>query len=68
MLYLIRTIVNIITNKVNGIHYFRWKRIKNPNGIGRWTIETCNKKTEHKIDMANQDNCGPCGKYRPPTL
>ena len=38
-----------------------------PIGLGRWTIETCNKKTEYKIDMANRDHCGPCGKYPPKT-
>lgn len=36
-------------------------------GLGRWTIETCHKKTEYKIDMANRDHCGPCGKYPPKT-
>jgi hypothetical protein len=31
--------------------------------LGRWNIETCDKKLNNKIDLANQDHCGPCGKY-----
>ena len=30
--------------------------------LGRWHIETCNKKINSKIDFANEDHCGPCGK------
>lgn len=31
--------------------------------LGRWNIETCHKKINNKIDLANEDHCGPCGKY-----
>ena len=31
--------------------------------LGRWNIEQCHKKLNNKIDLANEDNCGPCGKY-----
>lgn len=31
--------------------------------LGRWNIETCSKKLNYKIDLANEDHCGPCGKY-----
>jgi hypothetical protein len=31
--------------------------------LGRWKIETCYKKLNNKIDLANEDHCGPCGKY-----
>jgi hypothetical protein len=34
-----------------------------PTPIGRWKIEKCNIKTNHKIDSSNEDHCGPCGKY-----
>jgi hypothetical protein len=34
-----------------------------PNPLGRWTIESCNKKTDSKIDLSNEDHCGPCGQY-----
>lgn len=30
---------------------------------GRWNIEQCNKKTNYKIDLSNEDHCGPCGQY-----
>jgi hypothetical protein len=31
--------------------------------LGRWNINYCNKITDSKIDLANEDNCGPCGQY-----
>lgn len=34
---------------------------KNP--LGRWNIENCNKKIDKKIDLSNEDHCGPCGQY-----
>ena len=34
-----------------------------PKPIGRWKIEKCNKKMNNKIDLSNEDHCGPCGQY-----
>jgi hypothetical protein len=34
-----------------------------PRPIGRWKIEQCNKKMNHKVDLSNEDHCGPCGQY-----
>ena len=34
-----------------------------PTPIGRWRIEQCNKKMNNKIDLSNEDHCGPCGQY-----
>ena len=34
-----------------------------PKPLGRWRIEYCNKKTNGKIDLSNEDHCGPCGQY-----
>ncbi len=31
--------------------------------LGRWNIDYCSKKTDTKIDLANEDHCGPCGQY-----
>lgn len=31
--------------------------------LGRWNIEYCSKKLDTKIDMSNEDHCGPCGQY-----
>ena len=31
--------------------------------LGRWNIDYCNKKTNQKIDLSNEDHCGPCGQY-----
>ena len=37
------------------------KQYKQP--LGRWNIESCNEKLNNKIDLANEDHCGTCGKY-----
>ena len=31
--------------------------------LGRWRIEKCNNKITNKIDLSNEDHCGPCGQY-----
>jgi hypothetical protein len=31
--------------------------------LGRWRIENCNKQMNNKIDLSNEDHCGPCGQY-----
>jgi hypothetical protein len=33
-----------------------------PKSLGRWNLDYCNKKINRKIDLANEDHCGPCGK------
>jgi len=37
------------------------KNIEKP--LGRWRIDYCNKKINNKIDLSNEDHCGPCGQY-----
>ena len=34
-----------------------------PKPLGRWRIEQCNSQMNHKVDMSNEDHCGPCGQY-----
>jgi hypothetical protein len=34
-----------------------------PKPLGRWNIDYCNKKLDTKIDLSNEDHCGPCGQY-----
>ena len=34
-----------------------------PKHMGRWRIEDCHKQTNHRIDLSNEDHCGPCGQY-----
>ena len=34
-----------------------------PKPLGRWRIENCNKITNYKVDLSNEDHCGPCGQY-----
>ena len=31
--------------------------------LGIWQIEKCNIKLNNKIDLSNEDHCGPCGEY-----
>jgi hypothetical protein len=39
--------------------------VKNEKKIlGRWNLDSCDKKINYKIDLANEDHCGPCGEYR----
>ena len=46
---------------VNWIRTFRMVEKRKP--MGRWNIEYCNKKIDQKIDLSNEDHCGPCGQY-----
>ncbi len=34
-----------------------------PKPTGRWGIEHCSKKMNFKVDLSNEDHCGPCGQY-----
>jgi hypothetical protein len=34
-----------------------------PKPMGRWRNEYCNVKINQKIDLSNEDHCGPCGQY-----
>jgi hypothetical protein len=34
-----------------------------PKPIGRWKLEECDIKMNNKIDLSNEDHCGPCGQY-----
>ena len=31
--------------------------------LGRWNIDYCDKKMNNKVDLSNEDHCGPCGHY-----
>jgi len=38
--------------------------IKHKNGpLGRWNIVYCNETIYRKIDLSNEDHCGPCGNF-----
>ena len=34
-----------------------------PKPLGRWGLDYCKIKLNNKIDLSNEDHCGPCGKY-----
>lgn len=50
--------MKFITNIINK---FKPKEIPMP--LGRWRIENCNTQISNKIDLSNEDHCGPCGQY-----
>jgi hypothetical protein len=43
------------------VNRFKPKEISRP--LGRWRIENCNAQMNKKIDLSNEDHCGPCGQY-----
>jgi hypothetical protein len=59
MYYITSIIKNI--KSIRTLNKFLQKDVPKP--IGRWKIEQCNKKVNHKIDLSNEDHCGPCGEY-----
>lgn len=32
--------------------------------LGRWRLDYCSNKVEHKVNLTNEDHCGPCSYYR----
>ena len=50
--------INFIRSVINRI--IRKDPIK---PLGRWNLESCNTKINKKIDLSNEDHCGPCGQY-----
>jgi len=34
-----------------------------PKPLGRWRTEPCPRQMNKKIDLSNEDHCGPCGQY-----
>ena len=42
-----------------------WKRFTRHDKtlLGRWNIDNCDTKINQKIDLSNEDHCGPCGQY-----
>ncbi len=53
----------MMKNIILHIQQIIMKTYHKPPPLGRWSIETCNNKLNNKIDLANEDHCGPCGKY-----
>ena len=56
----------IIINKGSEIGIFvmqKYMKKELPKPMGRWNIDECNKKIDQKVDLSNEDHCGPCGQY-----
>ena len=45
------------------IQKFIQKPVVTQKPMGRWNLEYCNKKLNNKVDLSNEDHCGPCGQY-----
>jgi len=65
---MIRNINKVMGGFVGFLHEFRSTYMRkgvqdDKKVLGRWTIENCNKKINNKIDLSNEDHCGPCGQY-----
>jgi hypothetical protein len=43
------------------LNKFKPKTISTP--LGRWRTENCITQMGNKIDLSNEDHCGPCGQY-----
>ena len=50
--------MKFITHMIN-----KFKPKDFPMPLGRWRIEKCNNQMINKIDLSNEDHCGPCGQY-----
>ena len=50
--------MKFITNIINKL-----KSIDVVKPLGRWNMEKCSKQLNNKIDLSNEDHCGPCGQY-----
>jgi len=50
--------IKFVKNTLNKIVTQEEKKI-----LGRWNIDYCNKKLNKKVDLSNEDHCGPCGQY-----
>jgi hypothetical protein len=46
---------------MNLIQKLNPKEVSKP--VGRWSIEQCNTKVNNRVDLSNEDHCGPCGQY-----
>jgi hypothetical protein len=38
--------------------------VKNNIKLGRWNVDYNNNSINRKIDLSNEDHCGPCGQYK----
>lgn len=56
----------LLKNSLETIKYSAMKIIEKKEyskPLGRWNIDYCNKKINKKVDLSNEDHCGPCGQY-----
>ena len=54
-MFIMKRIINIVKQLFNPK--------ETPKLLVRWNIDYCSKKMNNKIDLSNEDHCGPCGQY-----
>ena len=53
----------MMKNKVTHILKNKIQQKESETHLGRWNIDYCSKKINNKVDLSNEDHCGPCGQY-----
>lgn len=56
---IVREYFNLAKTVFKNIKLF--EKHQNP-ALGRWNL-TYDKRVNNKVDLANEDHCGPCGEY-----
>jgi hypothetical protein len=49
--------------KIIDLFFKRFLPKELPKPLGRWMNVNCDIKMNQKIDLSNEDHCGPCGQY-----
>ena len=58
-----RKLIYYLTMKYISIIIKKFLPKELPKPVGRWRLENCNAQINNKIDLSNEDHCGPCGQY-----
>jgi hypothetical protein len=53
----------MIKSKVKQTFKHNIQQKESEKQLGRWNIDYCSKKINNKVDLSNEDHCGPCGQY-----
>jgi len=53
----------MIKSKLTQTFKYNIQQKESEKQLGRWNIDYCSKKINNKVDLSNEDHCGPCGQY-----
>lgn len=57
-MYVLHQNMNKLWESIRKILHKNEKRV-----LGRWNLDDCTKRINQKVDLSNEDHCGPCGQY-----